>query len=59
MEQYLLRDKDTGNYWIWFKPSPTEKPQVNGPHGDKPLNLDVIEVDNPLAFQPPTPRTAP
>lgn len=51
MEQYLLQCPK-GYYWIWFKTSDMPKPRLNGPHSDKILNLPVIQVENPVAFNP-------
>ncbi len=51
MEQYHLRDKK-GYYWIWFRPDPDSKPQLNGPHMEPMINLPIIEVENPLGFKP-------
>jgi hypothetical protein len=51
MEQYLLHDK-LGYYWIWYRGSKDERPNLNGPHSEKMINLPVIEVDNPISFKP-------
>jgi hypothetical protein len=46
---YQLRD-EKGYYWIWYEKN--GKPQLNGPHSRKHLNLPVIKVKNPLKFDP-------
>jgi len=50
MRTYLLIDP-FGYYWVWYCDE-NGKIEINGPHSEKTINLDPINVENPFWFKP-------